>query len=62
MGQLLSCVRDMDLWELFHSLFTFLCMLLDSKMAAEAGTATLVSLVPVMRVCVSAVSRVFKSV
>lgn len=37
MAELLSRVRDMDLWELFHSMFTFLCMLLDSKMAREAG-------------------------
>lgn len=37
MAELLSHVRNMDLWELFHSMFTFLCMLLDSKMAKEAG-------------------------
>lgn len=37
MAELLSCVHEMDMWELFHSMFTLACMLLDKKMAKEAG-------------------------
>ncbi len=33
----LSHTRGLDKWELFHNLFVYLCMLLDSKMALEAG-------------------------
>ena len=33
----LSHVRGLDKWELFHNLLVYLCMLLDSKMAKEAG-------------------------
>lgn len=33
----LSHVNNLDKWELFHSLLTYLCMLLDTKMAKEAG-------------------------
>ena len=33
----LSRVRGLDKWELFHNLLLYLCMMLDSKMAEEAG-------------------------
>lgn len=36
-AELLSHVRDMNMWDIFHDMFSFLCVLLDEKMAAEAG-------------------------
>lgn len=37
MTALLVRVRMLDAWELFHEVFSLLCLLLDEKMAAEAG-------------------------
>ena len=35
--EIFSRVKDLNGWQLFHDLFSFLCMLLDPKMAKEAG-------------------------
>ena len=37
MAALLFRVRELDTWQLFHEVFSLLCMLLDDKMASEAG-------------------------
>lgn len=37
LAEIFSRVKDLNGWQLFHDLFSFLCMLLDPKMAKEAG-------------------------
>ena len=33
----LSRASDLDGWDMFQDLFSFLCLLLDNKLASEAG-------------------------
>ena len=44
LAELFSRVRNMDSWELFHDIFSFVCMLLDQRMAAQAGTSPAMNL------------------
>ena len=40
LSDVLSRATNMESWEVFQDFFGFLCILLDSKMAAEAGAST----------------------
>lgn len=37
MAELYLHVKDLENWELFQDMFSFQCMLLDNKMATQAG-------------------------
>ena len=42
MSEVFSHVKDIESWSLCQELFTFLCVLLDEKMAADAGKVSII--------------------